>query len=216
MATTPTRLLVLGGVRIMQPVSGYDVRRELVSWRLEEWTSIMAGSIYSALKTLERDGLIEVVDEGGRRRPRPAAEKGGRPARTLYVVTGEGEKEFQTLLRSSWWRVQNPTEPLIPALCLLPFMPRGELIEALRSRLGQLEGQLAELRFTRSTIRDGATGADGEVPDHVREVLDFTSARIKAEIEWSRGFQRRLRDGEYVMADEWSESEQRPPGRVTG
>ena len=30
-----TRLLVLGAIRIMQPVHGYEVRRELVSWRVE-------------------------------------------------------------------------------------------------------------------------------------------------------------------------------------
>ena len=53
-----TRLLVLGVVRIMQPVHGYDVRRELLSWGVEESANIKPGSIYSALKVLHKDGLI--------------------------------------------------------------------------------------------------------------------------------------------------------------
>lgn len=67
-----TRLLVLGAVRILQPVHGYDVRRELLSWRAERWANVAPGSVYSALKTLERDLLIEVVGTGQAGSGRPA------------------------------------------------------------------------------------------------------------------------------------------------
>jgi DNA-binding PadR family transcriptional regulator len=60
----PTRLLVLSVVRLLQPVHGYDVRRELLSWRADEWASVPPGSVYGALKTLERDGWIEAVAQG--------------------------------------------------------------------------------------------------------------------------------------------------------
>jgi len=188
-----TRLLVLGVVRFAQPVHGYDVRRELVSWRLDEFTNSRPGSVYSALKTLEKDGLIAVNG---------VEQEQGRPERTEYVLTPEGESEFQILLRSSWWRVQRGTEPLIPALCMMLGMPREELVAAVGSRISQLAGQVDELRFFRAAIADGATGANGEVPEHVREILDFAAARTKAEIEWSRGFLKRLREGAYVFEDE--------------
>jgi len=57
--SSTTRLLVLGVVRIFQPVHGYDVRRELVSWHVEEWAQLAPGSIYSQLKTLAKEGLVE-------------------------------------------------------------------------------------------------------------------------------------------------------------
>lgn len=152
----------------MQPVHGYDVRRELLTWRLEAWTNVKPGSVYSALKTLEKDGLIAVA-VAGPAGPDPGAAS-SRPERTSYVLTGEGEKEFQVLLRGAWWRVERAAEPLVPALSLMFAMPRAELAAALQSRLGQLEGKLAELRFLRASIRDGATGADGEIPEHVREI----------------------------------------------
>jgi DNA-binding PadR family transcriptional regulator len=188
-----TRLLVLGAIRILQPVHGYDVRRELLSWRLEERTNVKPGSIYGAIRTLEKDGAIAVH----------AREQGsGRPDRTTYVLTPEGENEFQLLLRESWWTVKAPSEPLIPALCLLPFLPREELVAALRARIGALEAQLDAMGFMRASIQDGATGADGGIPEHVREIFDFSSARTRAELEWSRELQRRLRAGAYRFSGE--------------
>ncbi len=188
-----TRLLVLGAIRIMQPVHGYRIRRELLSWRIEEITNVKPGSIYGAIRTLEKDGAIAVHEPDG---------SDGRPDRTSYAITGEGEKEFQLLLRESWWAVRLPAEPLVPALCLLPFMSRDELVRALQARIGALEGQLEALGFRRDMIPDGATGADGDVPEHVREILDFLGARTRGELEWTRALQGRLRDGAYRFSDE--------------
>jgi len=188
-----TRLLVLGVIRIMQPVHGYDVRRELVSWRVEELSNVKPGSIYSAIRTLERDGCIAVHDR---------ASEDSRPERTTYVMTGEGEQEFQTLLQQTWWNVTMATEPLAPALCLMPFMRRDELIAALKSRISQLQATVVSTTFIRDSIRDGATGADGQIPEHVREILDFVTSRTKAEIEWARTLQRRLREGAYRFTGE--------------
>jgi DNA-binding PadR family transcriptional regulator len=188
-----TRLLVLGVVRFMQPVHGYDVRRELVSWRVEESANVKAGSIYSALKTLEKDGLIEVT---GRMRA------DGKPERTEYVLTPEGEKEFTVLLREAWWRVKRPAEPLVAALLMMGNMPREELISAVGSRIAQLRSQAEEIRYVHASIKDGDTGADGAIPEHVREMLDFLLSRATGEIEWSRTFIRHLKDGRYTFPGE--------------
>lgn len=177
-----TRLLVLGAIKAMGPINGYQVRRELVSWRLEENTNVKPGSIYSAIKTLAKDGLIE-----------------GDPD---WVVTGEGEKEFQMSLRESWWRLQTPAEPLIPALTMLPFMPRDELVRALAARVATLKSELESLAFHRGQIKKGATGEDGGIPEHVREIVDFLSARRKSELEWTIKLQHKVRKGQY-----WFEGE---------
>lgn len=186
--STATRLLVLGAIRILQPVHGYDVRRELLSWRLEEYANVKPGSIYSAIRTLEKDGCIAV-------HAREAGES--RPERTTYVVTEEGEKEFTLMLRESWWTVRQPTEPLIPALSLVMFFPRDELVRALQARIGRLEAEMESLAFFRNTIRDGADGSEGTVPEHVREIVDFMTGRMRGELEWARGFQRRVKAGSY-------------------
>ena len=188
-----TRLLVLGAVRIMQPVHGYDVRRELVSWHLESIANVKPGSIYSALRTLQHDGLIEAV----RREP-----AGTRPERTTYALTVQGETEFQVMLRTAWWGVETGVEPLVPALALLSFMSRPELVAALESRIEQLRGRDRQTEFLMASIRPGATGEDGEIPDHAREVMLLMRARIRAEIEWSAAFRQRLQSGAYRLAGE--------------
>jgi DNA-binding PadR family transcriptional regulator len=188
-----TRLLILGAIRVMQPVHGYEVRRELLSWRLEDLASVRPGSIYGAIRTLERDGCVAVHSR---------ASENSRPERTAYVLTVEGEKEFQLTLREAWWTVRRAAEPLVPALAMMSFLPREEVERALRARVATLEGMLEATGFVRDSIRDDATGADGEIPDHVREILDFVSARDRAEIEWARAFGRRLRAGAYRFTGE--------------
>jgi DNA-binding PadR family transcriptional regulator len=187
------RLLVLGAVKIMQPVHGYDVWRELQLWRLTELQNLKAGSIYSALKTMEKDRLIAVTE-----RTRNASA----PAKTVYQLTGEGENELQTLLRQTWWEVRNGTDPLVPGLCLFLFMTRAELIASLGARVSQLEARLGQLSFFRAAIADGAMGADGSIPEHVRELVDFQTGRLKADIEWTKGFAKRLHQGAYRFDEE--------------
>src|SRR5690606_2830766 len=53
-----TRMMILGLVRWMQPVHGYDVRRELLSWSADKWANIQPGSIYHALRKLTEEGLL--------------------------------------------------------------------------------------------------------------------------------------------------------------
>jgi DNA-binding PadR family transcriptional regulator len=200
-------MLVLGVVRILQPVHGYHVRRELLSWRGQDWMNVQPGSIYSALKHLERDGLI-AVDSHER--------SAGRPERTRYVMTEEGNKEFTAMLRAAFWRVGRSADPFIPALSLMTFMRRDELAAAMQARLGQLQGELDEVRFMRASIRDGATGAEGDVPEHVREIDDFLSARIEADIAWTRQFVERLAAGHYVFAGEPGSEQTAPHWRTAG
>jgi len=188
-----TRLLILGAIRFMQPVHGYDVRRELLSWRLEDLTNVKPGSIYGAIGTLAREGCLAVHSR---------ASENSRPERTTYVLTREGEKEFQAMLREAWWTVRRGADPLVPALSMMIFLPREELARALRARVTHLEASLERTAFARATIPDGGTGLHGEIPEHVREILDFASARDRAEIEWAKTLSRRLSEGAYHFVGE--------------
>ena len=180
-----TRMLVLGVVRIFQPVHGYDVRRELVSWHAEEWAQIAPGSIYNALKTLTRDGFLEIVGTD---------QVGGRPERTTYRLTARGEQELTELLRDTWWTVRMPLDPLAAGVALILFMPRDEAISALEARIAQVQGQLAHMEHAIRAIDDV------ETPAYVRELMRLLGARIGAEIEWARALIPRLRAGEYRLA----------------
>lgn len=180
--SSTTRLLVLGVVRTFQPVHGYDVRRELISWRASEWASVQPGSIYNALKTLTRDGYLEVVGTD---------QVGGRPERTSYRITSAGNDEFRSLLREEWWTVRPPIDPLIAAVSFLGFVTRDEAIAALEHRIAQIHGMVRHVEFA-IEANDGI-----ESPPHVREMMRLMNARTLAEVDWAKQFIVRLRNREY-------------------
>ena len=186
--SSSTRLLVLGCVRAFQPVHGYDVRRELMSWHAHEWANVAPGSIYNALKTLVKDGALEIVGTGA---------VGGRPERTSYKLTTRGEDELADLLRDTWWNVAPLLDPLMPGLAFLQMLTRDEAIAALEHRAAQVRAQLAQGEFLIASF-----GKDPSLGDeHVREMMRLSGARMAAELEWSAAFIARLRKGEYTTAD---------------
>ncbi len=81
-------MMILGLVKWMQPVHGYDVRRELLSWHADKWANVAPGSIYHALRKLTEEGLLEEV---------ATEQVGARPARTTYRLTPLGDEEFERL-----------------------------------------------------------------------------------------------------------------------
>ncbi|NVB85448.1 MAG: PadR family transcriptional regulator [Kofleriaceae bacterium] len=180
--SSTTRLLVLGVVRIFQPVHGYDVRRELISWHAEEWANVAPGSIYNALKSLARDGLLEVVG---------TKQVGGRPERTAYKLTLKGEHECNELIRDTLWQVRIPADPLIAAISMMSFIDRSELIKALDARAAMIDGMLAHSQIVIDAI-DGV-----ETPEHVREMMRLINARVAAELAWGKAFKQALQAGHY-------------------
>jgi DNA-binding PadR family transcriptional regulator len=184
-----TRLLVLGAVRIFQPVHGYFVRRELLSWRAEEWAHLNPGSVYNAMRTLTREGYLEEVG---------TETQGRRPARTTYRLTADGETEFLVLLREALWNVAaHAPDNLLAAWSFSWVLAREEVIAAFESRLEQIA---AAGTATQLAIRD--LGEDPHKPAHVAEHLRLTQARLEGEESWTRSLLERLRTGEYWFAGE--------------
>jgi DNA-binding PadR family transcriptional regulator len=179
-----TRLLVLGAVKIFQPVHGYDVRRELLTWGVADWAHVQPGSIYHHLRTLERDRMLSVAG---------VDKEGARPARTSYQLTDDGDGEFSRMLRETFWRVTGRPEDLMAALCFLPFLSREEAIAALESRLNQINDVTRGMSFW---------SPEAYKPEHVREVFLLSGAQIRAEADWARELIERLRSGAYQMSDE--------------
>lgn len=206
------RLLALGVVRTFQPIHGYDVRRELISWHAHEWGNVAPGSIYNALKSLTKEGHLEVTGTD---------KVGARPERTSYRLTQLGEQEFLRLLREAWGQVRIPSDPLMPALSFLPMLSRREVIGYLHLRAQQIEVMIAEIRraqallvvpgagdpcprrhFAGQRTYDGRAGFNNLKPEHVHETFELLIARIGSEAVWSQSLITRLEAGSYAMSDD--------------
>jgi DNA-binding PadR family transcriptional regulator len=182
-----TRMMILGLVNWLQPVHGYDVRRELLSWRADEWANVAPGSIYHALRKLTEEGALEEV---------ATEQVGARPARTTYRITPKGDREFQELLRKYWWEPQTAVDPFAAALSFLPALPRREAVAALRNRARLLDvtGEGFDPEVTAMWARDK--------PVHVRWMFELGFERAKTDAAWCRRIADRIEAGEGQQADE--------------
>lgn len=193
-----TRLMVLGVVRIFQPAHGYFLRRELVSWQVESWAKIKPGSIYNALRTLTREGYL-------------AEDASEQPVR--YRLTLDGENEFKRLLRDSLWTVDEwDNSTLLGGLCLMGFLRRDEVIDAMESRAASLGGLLKNLDHKVREITENRAAPAATV-----EGSFVAGERLAGELAWCEKFADRLRAGYYRFTPEpgWN-SGPLPDGRWPG
>jgi DNA-binding PadR family transcriptional regulator len=182
-----TRLLVLGCVRIFQPVHGYFLRRELVSWEVDRWAHVHPGSIYNALKSLTRSGLLEEVG---------VVTAGPRPPRTTYRLTEAGESEFLSLVRAGLLTEDDPTL-FLTAVNMAFALSRDEVVHAMETRIGLLEDSVVVLAAQIEEILEAK-----DTPDTATEVARLITARNRGELEWARAYLDRIRGGAYAFQGE--------------
>jgi DNA-binding PadR family transcriptional regulator len=186
-------MMILGLVKWLQPVHGYDVRRELMSWEVDRWANIQPGSIYHALRTLTAAGLLAEV----------ATERvGARPARTTYRMTPAGDAEFEELLRRYWWEYKDPIDPFGAAFSLLPALPRREAVAALRNRVRLLAGRVEGMAAV-----DARSDSDSYRPVHVRWAMELGRARAEVEIAWCQRIADLIEAGEGLFVGETDQVE---------
>ena len=177
MAATATRLLLLGAVMVFEPVNGYQLRRELLSWRVDEWAHVNPGSIYSGLATLSRRGLLDRHDlvDGTRQV-------------AVYTTTPRGRTEFTAMWRAAAASVDvlGPLE-FHTALSLLALVSREEAIDAFTARLAELD---AEVRRQADNYPDLA-----HTPPNVGAMADLWMGLVATEREWLVNLLTRLRRG---------------------
>jgi DNA-binding PadR family transcriptional regulator len=183
---TTTKLLVLGIVHMAEPVHGYDVRKELLSWRVDTWGNTAPGSIYNALKTLARDGMLEVVG---------TEQEGARPARTTYRMTEDGRFELLSLVRGAWWDADPTPDQVMAGLSFMHLLPRAELVAALRQRAAQQRGAQTNLEYQMPDI-------EKVKPPQVLEMFRLWHRQSGALAEWAEALADRLEAGELLTADD--------------
>lgn len=130
-----TRMLLLGAVALFEPVNGYQIRRELVSWRVDTWAHVNPGSIYTGLTTLTRQGHLarhDLVDNG-----REVA---------VYELTAAGRGELRRLHLEALEEVDlHDRAAFTAAFSMLPLIDATDGLPALERRAATLATMVEEL-----------------------------------------------------------------------
>jgi DNA-binding PadR family transcriptional regulator len=198
-----TRLVVLGAVRQFQPVHGYFLRRELMTWHVDEWANIQPGSIYNALKSLKQDGYIQ---ESG------TETAGKRPERTIYQMTPQGDVELMRMLRQTLWTVETfDTKPVMALTSFMFLLSRAEVVAALKFRITEIDAKIASNGFDIEDVARSTT-----TPAYVREIFELSSLRLKAEQDWARNIYERICAGQYAFAGEDTSFENQTASQFVG
>jgi len=139
------------------PMHGYELKQRLVElgfWR------ISFGSVYPALRRLERAEYIEVSPGSGRRKE--------------YRLTAEGKEHFQEILQDEASEVEN-TSAFRVRLAFFKYMDPETRIEFLERRKTVLRERIASARtslkrtadrvdrYTQSLMEHGVRSAEADV-----------------------------------------------------
>lgn len=154
------------GVLSERPMHGYEIHRWMTDSRTDLWADVKPGSLYHALRQLDAEGLIEVVE---------VATRGDR-RRTVYGITPAGRRELRTLVRNGWERAPRSYPPDLYALITFSAeLPRDEI----RARAAALRGEV--LRALETWTAGGqeklaATGNDPVIGAMIRNGVAHLTA----------------------------------------
>jgi len=145
------RLLVLGMLH-REDLHPYEMRRRLESAMVDCYLDVDVGSLYYAVRQLEKDGAIEPVTQ-------ERVARGG--MRTIYALTQQGRAEFADGFFDLLERDDTVARTLYGPLLFLHCVPRAKLAGALRRKIVRLEDLIAELKALRPTTTSGvSTGGE--------------------------------------------------------
>ena len=185
-----TRMLVLGVARIFEPANGYQLRRELLSWQVEEWAHVNPGSVYSMLATLTKQGMLDRHDLAAREDARPIA---------VYTTTEAGRVELKKLISDGITTITSFDQTgVYAALSLIVGMfTREETIALLERREAAAKDWLDN-----STKLIAEVQASTGTPPHVASLVGFGAAMEAAGLDWLSDFTARVKAGEFEFFGE--------------
>lgn len=129
------RFLVLG-VLHRGNFHPYEIKRRLEAAMVECYTEVDVGTLYYAVRQLEKEGLIEAVEQ-------QRVTRGG--VRTIYRISGKGRAEFRDGLHRQFEMEGPVPQTLYGALLFLHLADRETVEASLRKRIARLDELIAKL-----------------------------------------------------------------------
>ena len=173
------RFLVLGMLR-GGDLHPYEMKRRFEAAMIDCYLSVDVGTLYYAIRQLEKAGAIEAVAQ-------ERVARGG--MRTIYRIKAQGIAEFEEDFYRQFDEDGPVSQTLYAPLLFLHRVDQARLAEAIRGRIARLDNLIAKL----APIRDGmgpslSTGGKhllGHIEEQRRLDRDWLK-RLLADVEAGR------------------------------
>lgn len=175
-----TRLMVLGMLRT-KAMSGYELQQLLQISEVDKWAGILPGSIYHALKKMDKEGLVKVAN----------VESTGHRSKAIYEITDEGEKEYRKLLVESFREpsVHLPVH-LYTGLSMLNLPNHqaepNDIVEAIEAQIQELQIKMEDIEAGQRTksqfieVNELTKITFQNMLDQYKLQIDFLEKMVKA------------------------------------
>jgi DNA-binding PadR family transcriptional regulator len=176
------KLLILG-VLHRGNFHPYEIKRRLENAMVECYTDVEVGTLYYAIRQMDKEGLISTVSQ-------QRVARGG--MRTVYKITAKGKTEFLDLLHRQFEEDGPVSQTLYGALLFLHLSDPAIVQDLIRDRIARLDEQIAKLGPIRKELRP-VLSTGGE---HLLRHLD---QQRRLDRDWLKGLltdvkARRVRD----------------------
>jgi DNA-binding PadR family transcriptional regulator len=163
------RLLILG-VLHRGDFHPYEIKRRLERAMVECYTDVDVGTLYYAVRQLEKEGLIEAVAE-------ERVSRGG--VRTVYRITPHGRAAFKDGLHRQF-DVEGPvSQTLYGALLFLHLADRSVVGEAIRRRIARLDELIVKLKPIREELAPKLSTGGEQLIEHLDRQRRLDRAWLK-------------------------------------
>jgi DNA-binding PadR family transcriptional regulator len=151
------RLLILG-VLHRGDFHPYEIKRRLQAAMVECYIEVDVGTLYYAVRQLDKNGLIEAVTQ-------ERVARGG--MRTIYRITPKGRAEFRTELHRQFEKDRPVSQTLYGALLFLHLADAEIVKQALRVRIERLDELIAKLTPIREDFAGKLSTGGESLLDHI-------------------------------------------------
>jgi|SRR5579872_405820 len=136
----------------------YEIKRRLKGAMVECYIDVDVGTLYYAVRQLEKEALIEPIAE-------ERVARGG--VRTIYRITNAGRAQFQLDLHRQF-EIEGPVSQTLYGALLFLHLADPEVVEtSLRQRIARLGQLIAKLEPLRQELAPKLSTGGEHLLDHI-------------------------------------------------
>ncbi|MGC6177814.1 PadR family transcriptional regulator [Lacrimispora sp. 38-1] len=149
---------------------GYEIQRFISLNRMSEWNNIKSGSIYYAIKKLEKDGYIRMIDKP----------EEGEKKKQIYEITERGRDILKKLAFNEMSKpLQGAASEKFLLYPIIASLQKEEIIQGVEKHISDLEEQKIRINDWRKEKEQKACSMEVIT-------LDYMITTVDSQIIWHK------------------------------